>query len=381
MAPQNQNMLGQAFPVSQNDLRIRYKTCFPDSFENRVAGDANAVNIDGQRGAETMRGCDDIVATPIDTPLSRLEHPFSTHQNVQLTQSKAEGDVTTFDTDNERVSATSSITTGRAFDAFCMGLDAYLTEQSASLPLLPTPDVEAPTMPSIDEDTFAQVLNAVNPFKFPLPPHLVPDPGLMNENFTPSHHSPSSSAFQPGSRASFYPDSASSSTLTTPSPSLESPAANQLPPSSGPIRSRREKPHKWGKRAISTCPAAHKLTAEELEQRVGEARQHLAHVGRVQCRWDSNSDRCSALVDHDDLHIHLGIRHHLRTSAAGLNVVACQWGGQCGEQMLENSVEKHIFLKHLNVSVRCESCGKSFARAATLRAHLVGIQEVLGIVP
>ncbi|KAK6987437.1 hypothetical protein R3P38DRAFT_3374643 [Favolaschia claudopus] len=372
MAPQNQGMLGQAFLDSHNDLRLRYKTCFPNSFENRVAGDANAVNIDGQRGAETMRGCDDIVATPIDTPLSRLEHPFSKHQNLQVTQNKAEGDVNAFGADTD-------ITAGTAFDAFCMGLDAYLSDQSASVPLQPTPDVEAPPMPSIDEDTFAQVLNAVNPQKFPLPPHLVPDSGLMNENFTLLHHSPPSSGFQPGSRASFYPDSASSSILTTPSPTLESPAANQLPPSSGPIRSRREKPHKWGKRAISTCPAAHKLPAEELEQRVSEARQHLAHVGRVQCRWDPA--RCSTLVDHDDLHLHLGIRHHLRTSAAGLNVVSCQWGGQCGGLMLENSVERHIFLKHLNVSVKCHSCGKSFARAGKLNAHLVGIQEVLGIVP
>ncbi|KAK7056155.1 hypothetical protein R3P38DRAFT_2761273 [Favolaschia claudopus] len=342
MAPQNENMLGKAFPVSQNDLRLRYKTCFPDSFENRVAGDANAVDIDDQRGTETMRGCDDILATPIDTPLSRLEHPFLTHQNAQLTQNEAEGEVNAFCTGID-------ITTSPAFDAFCMELDAYLTEQSASVPVLPTPGVEAPPMPSIDEDTFAQVLNAVNPLKFPLPPHLVSDQGLTNENITSSHHTPSSFAFQPGSRVSFYPDSPSSSTLTTPSPTSDSPAANQLPPSSGPIRSRRrEKPHKWGKRAISTCPAAHKLPTEELQQRVATARAR---------------------------------RTRAMTSAAGLNLVACQWGGQCGELMLENAVERHIFLEHLNVFVRCGSCGKAFARAATLRAHLVGIQEVLGIVP
>ncbi|KAK7056163.1 hypothetical protein R3P38DRAFT_1377625 [Favolaschia claudopus] len=373
MAPQNQDILGQGVPVSQNDLRLRYKTCFPDSFENRVFGDANAVDIDDQRGMEMMRGCDDIVATPIDTPLSRLEHPFSTAPDLQVSQNTVEGEINAPDADDD-------ITTGPAFDAFCMELDVYLTEQGASVPLLPTPDVEAPPMPSIDEDTFAQVLNAVNPLKFPLPPNLVPNYGLTHENLASSYHSRSNSGFQPGSHASFYPNSSSSSTLATPSPTSDSPASNQLPPSSGPIRSRRrEKPHKWGKRVISTCPAAHKLTAEALEQRVSEARQQLAHVGWVQCRWDP--DCCSALVDHDDLHLHLGIRHGLRTSAAGLNLVSCQWGGQCGEQMLENAVEKHIFLKHLNVFVRCESCGKSFARAGKLKAHLVGIQEVLGIVP
>ncbi|KAK7017174.1 hypothetical protein R3P38DRAFT_1318324 [Favolaschia claudopus] len=409
MAPQDENDL-QKFPSeSETFLEFGLKMWLPESFENGAAGVAPFEDVDPQRASDAARigGNEAAVATYIDAPLSSLTYPFPIAQNLESTQYDGWEDIHEF-------GAGYDVSTDPALNAFNNDADAIYAEQTASPPLS-TPDVEAPPMflrmtpvdvahadsatpYTPDEETIA-LLNEIHPYCYALPPGLVPNPAAPYGEVASYQGTEPSSSFAPSSTAPIYPDfqvtdgglgvseygchPAPACTFTTPATtppvSLD---ANQLPPSSGPIRTGH--PHhdaapyrqvifSTGGHLLSTCAASGSITLTEIEERMADARSAIRALAPVQCMWDPAL--CSELVKPEDMYLHIGKAHQVPTS--GLPKVVCRWskngGGTCGDTVQASSLRKHITSKkHCETRVKCYSCGHVYARLEALKDHLVG---------
>ncbi|KAK7056145.1 hypothetical protein R3P38DRAFT_1377419 [Favolaschia claudopus] len=280
-------------------------------------------------------------------------------------------------------------------------------------PPLSTPDVEAPPMflgmPPVDvahadsatpytpdEETIA-LLNEIDPYCYALPPELVPNPTASYDEVAPYQSPEPSSSTAPIYRGSNVADGdlgaseyalhsdghlAPACTLTTPATMPpDSLNANQLAPSSGPIRAHHLhhdaapyrqvifSTHHSGGHPLGSCAASGRITLNEVEERMADARGTIHALAPVQCKWDPA--HCSEFVKPEDMYIHLGKAHQVATS--GLTKVVCRWGGTCGDTVQASSLRKHITSKkHLETKVKCYSCGHVYARLDALKDHLLG---------
>ncbi|KAK6987459.1 hypothetical protein R3P38DRAFT_329714 [Favolaschia claudopus] len=432
MAPQDENNF-QNFPFeSETLLGLGPKMWLPESFENGAAGVAPFEDLDPQGHSDAVRigGNEAALATYIDAPLSSLPYPFPIAQDLEFTQYDTWEDFHGFGAGYEflpsilssfhRVNDISSVSTDPALNAFNNDADAIYAEQTASPPLS-TPDFEAPPMflgmppahadsatpYTPDEETIA-LLNEIHSYCYALPPGLVPNPAAPYGEVASYQSTEPSPSFAPSSTAPIYLDShiadgglgvseyalhsdghhAPAYTLTTPAStppvSLD---ANQMASSSGPIRAHRSHhdaapyrqvtfpTHHSGFRGhlLSSCAASGRITLDEIEQRMADARSAVRALAPVQCMWDPA--RCSELVKPQDMYLHIGTAHQVPTS--GLPKVICRWskngGGTCGDTVQASSLRKHITSKkHLVTTVKCYSCGHVYARLEALKEHLVG---------
>ncbi|KAK7056140.1 hypothetical protein R3P38DRAFT_2850539 [Favolaschia claudopus] len=106
---------------------------------------------------------------------------------------------------------------------------------------------------------------------------------------------------------------------------------------------------------------------------MADARSAIHALAPAQCMWDPAV--CSAFVKPEDMHLHLGTVHAVPTF--GMSKVICRWsnngGGACGERVQASSLRKHVTSqKHLDVAVKCYSCGHGYGRLDMLRDHLLG---------
>ncbi|KAK6987466.1 hypothetical protein R3P38DRAFT_3450050 [Favolaschia claudopus] len=260
MAPQDENDF-QNFPSGLEALlELGLKTWLPESFENGAAGIAPFEDLDPQGRSDAIGGNEAALATYIDASLSSLPYPFPIAQGLESTQYDAWEGFHGF-------GAGYDLWTDPDFSAFCNVTDAIFAEQCTS-PALSTPDLETPPlflgMPPVDiapadsatpyipdEETIA-LLNEIDPYCYTLPPELVPNPAAPYGEVA-WHQSTEPSSFTApmyldshiadgGLGASEYalhsdghlaPACTLTTRATTPPDSFD---ANQIAPSSGPIR-------------------------------------------------------------------------------------------------------------------------------------------------
>jgi hypothetical protein len=76
---------------------------------------------------------------------------------------------------------------------------------------------------------------------------------------------------------------------------------------------------------------------------------------------------CNDLFYGHDLSGHLREAHNIH--GADKSLVFCPWDG-CGLRLHRESLSRHVEERHLGITHRCDTCGKSYSRRDTLSRHM-----------
>ncbi|KAF7334950.1 hypothetical protein MVEN_02244900 [Mycena venus] len=279
-----------------------------------------------------------------------------------------------------------SVDVADANSAYQTPLDAgtHVVQEMDSRSISPPPSAHASYAPDGPvSDSYEMTWNW-NSFRRPTERSSARPRNVMYRPYTPSIAS--SRASTPASPSPYF-SLPYGSAFTTPATTPEPVDGPSRVPSSGPVRSSRQRrPHidsqsNWlgtsGLRikmetfgsveAADPCPSVGTANVEQLLQQARDTQ--VQKFATVRCSWNG----CTETIILADLKNHLLDDHHLRDAK---EKVQCLWGsgfGCASEPMQAGSLAKHVLSqKHLDVHVRCPTCGQGYQRREGLRKHLLG---------